>query len=215
MNKLLITTLSFTLLLHSSTQYIISYRGVLKQNRIFSEKFNISPAMILKKNYKIISKITLKKKSYKNITNLLKSKITCKIIVSNKINLKGHFLHIIPKNIYIGIGCNRGTKSEEIESAVLKSLEKLNITINSVNSISSFELKSDEPGLIAFADKYSIRLKFYNKDELNSVKENYIESDYLIKNIGVKGVCEPSAILSAKRDMRKCLKRKTLQQNRK
>ena len=147
---------------------------------------------------------------YKNLGSLAKSKIPFKVVVSNKLDIKGDFLLFRPKNIYIGLGCNRGTSLEEIENVIFETLKKLNRSYKSVNSISSFELKADEPALIEFSIKHGIQLIFYNKNELNSVADSYKTSSYLIKNLGVKGVCEPSAILSARKDMKDYLKRKTL-----
>ncbi len=147
---------------------------------------------------------------FKNEEEVLKSNIELKVVLSNRLNISGDFLLFRPKNLYIGIGCNRGTLLEEIENCIFKTLKKIDRSYKSINSISSFEIKSDEPGLIAFSKKYNIPLTFYNRDEINSVQDNYKPSEYLIKNIGVKGVCEPSAILSAEQDMSKCFERKTL-----
>jgi cobalt-precorrin 5A hydrolase len=146
----------------------------------------------------------------KDTEKVLNSNIKNKVIVSNGISIKGDFLLIRPKNIYIGLGCNRGTSLEEIEGTIKNTLEKLGKSFHSINSISSYELKSNEKSLLEFSEKYNIKLVFYTKDELNSVIDVFEESDYLKKNLGVKGVCEPSAILSATRDMQKCLKRRNL-----
>ncbi len=147
---------------------------------------------------------------FKNENEVLKSNVKLKVIVSSRTDLSGDFLLFLPKNLYLGIGCNRGTELSEIEEVVFDTLRSLNRSFKAVNSISSFELKADEPALIEFGRKYNIKMNFYTKDELNSVAEFYQPSDYLIKNIGVKGVCEPSAILSAKKDMKGCFKRRTL-----
>ncbi len=147
----------------------------------------------------------------KNERDVINSEIKLKVLITNSlIVIPDNTLIIRPKNLYLGIGCNRGTSFEELEKVVLETLKQLNRSYKSINSISSFELKSDEPAILKFGEKYNVKLVFYKKEELNSVEECYEPSEYLIKNIGVKGVCEPSAILSAKQDMMKCLKRKTL-----
>jgi len=149
-------------------------------------------------------------KFYKTLNGLLNSKIKNKVIVSNLNSLDKKYLLIRPKNLYLGIGCNRGTSFEELDSVVKSNLKHLNRSFNSINSVASIDIKNNEKCLLIFAEKYNINLKFYTKQELNSVHESYRTSKYVKKIIGVKGVCEPAAILSAKKDMKKCLKRKKL-----
>ena len=162
---------------------------------------NIPQAIINEKNFI----------HYKKIGNVLRSKIENKVIVTNlkKIKNDKKFLHLVPKNIYIGIGCNRGTTLKEIENVILTELEKLNRSIESINSISTAEIKKDEKGIIELANKFKIPVRFYSFNELNKV-ENVIKSSYLQKKFGVKGVCEPASVLSAQKDLKSYLKMKKL-----
>ncbi len=158
------------------------------------------------KNPKILKQI----KFYKTLKGILNSNIKNKVIVSNLLKIDRTNLLIRPKNIYIGIGCNRGTSFEELDNVIKENLEKVNRAFFSINSISSIDIKSNEECLLQFGEKYKINLNFYSRDELNSVTEKYKESKYVKKVIGVKGVCEPAAILSAKKDLKECFKRKKL-----
>ncbi len=147
---------------------------------------------------------------YKRLKNLLKSKIKNKIVLSNLSSLiPNNFLLLLPKNIYIGIGCNRDTSLEEIENVIFSTLKTINRRFECVKNISTFILKKDEKALIQFSEKYNIPLIFYPKEELNKIK-NIKKSDYLIKKLGVIGVCEPASILSAQKDLKKCMKVKKL-----
>ena len=63
-----------------------------------------------------------------------------------------------------------------------------------IKNIASFEAKSDEKGLLKFASKYNFDIKFYEKDDINSLK-NEFSASASTKFFGLKGVAEPSAIL--------------------
>ena len=104
-------------------------------------------------------------------------------------------LTLIPK-LSLGIGCNRDTPLEQIESAVELFLVKYRLEWGDIASIGSFEAKSDEVGLLEFADKYSLPIKFYDKDAINSLTDSFSESASS-KFFGLKGVAEPSSILAS------------------
>jgi cobalt-precorrin 5A hydrolase len=59
-------------------------------------------------------------------------------------------------------------------------------------------VKSDESGLITLAENLDLPLIFYNRQELNQVKEIKNPSVVVEKHLGVKSVCEASAILTAR-----------------
>ena len=194
----------------------ISIDIVAKQNnwQIFNPEWIKIINMAILKDEKIAGNFPLENYSkffyFKRLTNLLKSKIKNKIVLSNIKSLTpDNFLLLLPKNIYIGIGCNRGTNLKEIEETIFLTLEALDRRFECVKNISSFELKRDEKGLLEFSEKYNIPLKFYTRDELNQI-QNVEKSKYLIKKLGVIGVCEPASILSAQRDLKKCMKMKKL-----
>ncbi len=181
-------------------------RAVLNNEKV---AINI-PAEVLKKFYHDDKNILKCLKFYKSLNSLIRSRIEHKIAVTNLLDISSDFLIVRPKNLYIGIGCNRGTSFEELDAVIKHNLLMLKRSFKSINSIASIDIKSDEKCLLMFREKYNINLRFFTKEELNSVKDPYKQSRYVEKTVGVKGVCEPAAILSAKRDMRECFKRKKL-----
>ncbi len=132
-----------------------------------------------------------------------------KVVVSDSLNVSEDLGVLIfrPKNVYIGVGCNRGISLPEVEGTIFDVIKSFDINFKCVKSMSSIDIKRDEPALLQFCSKFMIDFICYTKDELNSVNDKFDKSDYLIKNLGVKGVCEPAAILSARKDMMRCLKR--------
>ena len=57
-----------------------------------------------------------------------------------------------PKSVVLGMGCNRGTSTEEIEQVIDETLAELKLSKKSVKALCTIDLKKDEQG---FIDSYS------------------------------------------------------------
>ncbi len=108
-----------------------------------------------------------------------------------------NLLILRPRDLVLGIGCNRNTPLEEIEEFVDTQLRRCFVSLKSVVGIASAEAKSDEAGLIAYAEKYGLGLTFYSSEELNRVSVPTEPSQYVLAAIGAKGVAEPAAVLAS------------------
>jgi cobalt-precorrin 5A hydrolase/precorrin-3B C17-methyltransferase len=130
------------------------------------------------------------------------------LIVTNKNYLFTHSpihpftgIYLRPKNLVVGIGCNKGTPDDEIENAIKSVLKKNNLSFLSIYSIATIDKKDKEPGLIAFAKKYNLRIKTFTASELNSAISyqpsaiSYSESAF--KATGAYAVAEPAAMLAS------------------
>ena len=102
-------------------------------------------------------------------------------------------LNLMPRIYYLGIGCRRNTAMEDIENLVLQNLAELKINIKAIAGIASVDLKKDEKGLLAFAEKYKLPIKFYTADELESQQGEFSSSEFVQSIVGVSNVCERSA----------------------
>jgi len=127
------------------------------------------------------------------------------IIVSNR-NLPGKpVFH--PKNLVVGVGCNRGTPATEFTEALDDLFSDLGLSILAVRNLASIDRKDDEEGLLAFAEQQNWPIDFYSKKEINRVA--CIEtSQAALKAVGAVGVAEPCALLSAKSEILISRKRK-------
>lgn len=105
-------------------------------------------------------------------------------------------LYLRPRNLVVGIGCNRGTSMQEIEAAVHRVLEENNLSFLSLSNAASIDIKADEPGLKEFAERYNLFLHTFAARELNRV-DTAEKSEVAFDAIGAFGVAEPAAILSA------------------
>jgi len=102
-----------------------------------------------------------------------------------------------PQNLALGIGCNRGTSAEEIAEVVGAQLKHLFLALDSVAVIGSAAAKRDEAGLLAFAERHGIPLRFFAAEELNAVAVPSAPSSHALDAIGARGVAEPAALLAA------------------
>lgn len=108
-----------------------------------------------------------------------------------------NLLILRPRNLVLGIGCNRGTPADEIEVFVQQQLKRLLLSQRSLCCVASASAKSNEPGLIEFAARLGLDIRFFDKDELNSVAVPSPDSRHAMEAIGARGVAEPSAILAS------------------
>lgn len=70
-------------------------------------------------------------------------------------------------------------------------LEENNYDKRSVIKIGSIDVKKNEKAIISLAKFLGCEFITFNKDEINSVDEDYEGSDFVFKTVGVRCVCEP------------------------
>ena len=102
-----------------------------------------------------------------------------------------------PRNLVLGIGCNRGTPGDEIEAFVTSHLKRLFLSPKSVICIATVAAKRDEAGLAEFAERLGVPLRCFEPDELNQVAFPSLPSEHALAAVGVAGVAEPAAILAS------------------
>ena len=102
-----------------------------------------------------------------------------------------------PRNLVLGIGCNRGTPADEIEAFVSGHLKRMFLSRKSVHSIASAAAKRDEPGLLEYAARLGVPLQCYESDELNRTEFPSPPSAHAMAAVGAAAVAEPAAILAS------------------
>ncbi len=118
------------------------------------------------------------------------------LAVTFRTNLQTGAALLHPKNLVAGIGCNRNTPEPEIAQALAEACGSNHLAPASIERLASIDLKSDEPGLLAFAQNQGYELEFFHRDQLNAV-EGVSSSAAVLKATGAKGVAEPAAVLAA------------------
>ena len=102
-----------------------------------------------------------------------------------------------PRVLAVGIGCNRLTPFELLADFFTTTLACAGISRHCVAMLATSEIKQDEPGLLALADHLTLPIKFYDTQQLSSVKTIQTPSKMVEKHLGVPSVCEAAAILAA------------------
>ncbi|WP_373228676.1 cobalt-precorrin 5A hydrolase [Cohnella sp.] len=120
--------------------------------------------------------------------------VTHRILQPDETSILDNGVLYRPKVLVIGMGCNRGTASEEIESVIRETLAQLQFSIHSVKALCTIDLKQDEAGLLEVCQKYGWEMVCYSADQLNEVS---IEdpSETVFKYTGAYAVSEPAAKL--------------------
>lgn len=105
-------------------------------------------------------------------------------------------LHLVPRALTLGIGCRRGASLEALEQAVGAVLEQHRLSMLAVVRVASIDLKQDEPGLHALAQKNGWELAFYPAEQLNALEGEFSCSAFVQKTVGVDTVCERAGVFA-------------------
>ena len=106
--------------------------------------------------------------------------------------IKNDILSLIPKCLFLGIGCKKGKSSEELESFVREVLKSHKIDLRSLKSINSIDLKKDEAALLSLSTAFNIPFCTFSADELNKIPQKVSHSDFVSEITGTDNVCERS-----------------------
>lgn len=101
-----------------------------------------------------------------------------------------------PRNLVVGIGCNRGTPVDEFEEALNDLFSEMQISRQSIRNLASIDKKNDETGLLQLAEQNGWSIDFFDSRTINTLTNLEI-SFAALGAVGAIGVAEPSALLSA------------------
>ena len=117
-------------------------------------------------------------------------------------------LFLIPRAIWLGIGCRRGISEEMIEKAVHRFFYDTGLSGLSVAGIATCDIKKDEGGLLSYVDKANINLRFYTVTELKEQEGCFSSSEFVTRTLGVDNVCERAAVAAAGKDSKLIISKK-------
>lgn len=119
------------------------------------------------------------------------------IWVSERIAPKGlECLFLRPRNLVVGVGCNRGTGLQEILGLLREVFRDSGFSLESVRNLATVDLKREEPGLLLAAERLNRPIDFFSASELGGIDVPN-PSPVVESHIGVQSVCEAAALLSA------------------
>jgi cobalamin biosynthesis protein CbiG len=131
--------------------------------------------------------------------NIVESSNIAEIVISEAL-YKRKTLYMRPRNLFAGIGCNRGTTRDEIQNEFTSLLKENRLSAHSIAGIASIDLKKDEEGLLEFADDNGLPIRFFPGDALNAVADELgiKQSKQVMAATGAVAVSEPAAVLAAR-----------------
>ena len=133
----------------------------------------------------------------KPFENMVSSKVTASVFVDHKrLDLPPHVLILRPGSLVAGMGCNRGTEVQEMRDLLERTFRANHLCLSSLRCLASVDLKADEPGLLALAELFKVKITFFTRKQLNSVTQVPTPSAMVEKHIGVQSVCEAAALLA-------------------
>lgn len=100
-----------------------------------------------------------------------------------------------PKVLWLGIGCERGTSRELIETAIDETCQTYHFATVAIAGIASINLKADETGIIEVCQRRNLVFKTYDASQLNQV-EVPTPSKAVQQEVGTPSVAEAAAILA-------------------
>lgn len=102
-----------------------------------------------------------------------------------------------PKEYILGVGCRKGKEKEKLEKIIAWLLEKHQIKIEQIRAITSIDRKAEEEAILAWSQKYRIPFLTYSGEELEQVKGEFQESEFVRQTVGIGNVCERTALKAA------------------
>ena len=102
-----------------------------------------------------------------------------------------------PRVLWIGIGCERNTSRELIETAIDETCQTYHFSKDAIAGIASIDLKANEAGIIEVCQRRNLSFKTFTAEQLNEV-EVPTPSEVVKQEVGTHSVAEAAAILAGK-----------------
>lgn len=101
-----------------------------------------------------------------------------------------------PRCLVAGVGCNRGTDAREILELVQTTFAQHGLALKSLACLTTLEAKQDEAGILEAGQELGVPVIFYPSEAVRDV-EVPNPSDTVTRHMGVKSVCEATALMKA------------------
>lgn len=122
-----------------------------------------------------------------------------KISVTHEV-CQGTETHLVynPKVLYVGVGCERGVSTDELEALVQSVLEEHRLAKQSVAGLFSIDVKADEYAVLSLAKKWGLQTRFFDAERLERETSRLANpSDIVYREVGCHGVAEGAALAAS------------------
>ncbi|MCW4047599.1 MAG: cobalt-precorrin 5A hydrolase [Candidatus Bathyarchaeota archaeon] len=114
-----------------------------------------------------------------------------------------------PKTITVGLGARKNVTADQILETVNAALKRANVSLERVDRLATVDIKKDSSAMIEAAEKLGLTLDFVSVDALRAFTHGGLSPDSKLveAKIGVGGVCERAALITAGEKPRLILKK--------
>ncbi|MGW5335793.1 precorrin-3B C(17)-methyltransferase [Streptomyces bauhiniae] len=98
-----------------------------------------------------------------------------------------------PPSLVVGVGASKGASVEEVLGLIEEALRDAGLSVRSVAELATVDAKSEEPGIVAAAERLGVPLVTYPADELAAVSVPN-PSDAPLAAVGTPSVAEAAAL---------------------
>ena len=116
------------------------------------------------------------------------------------------------KIVVVGLGARKDSSADSIIEAVNTALERVKMPLARVNRFATVDIKRNSPAMIKAVEQLGSPLEFLSVDALRSLNHKDLSPDSKMvqEKIGVGGVCERAALLTAGKNSKLILKKTKL-----
>lgn len=103
------------------------------------------------------------------------------------------------KPLTLGIGCRKGVSAGTIGEAVQSALGEAGFSLAAIREAATVDRKAAEPGLLEWTRREGIPLRIFSTAQLAQRPWAEKPSEWVRRQLGLAGVCEPCALLASVR----------------
>ncbi|MGQ4650088.1 precorrin-3B C(17)-methyltransferase [Lyngbya aestuarii] len=98
-----------------------------------------------------------------------------------------------PRVLWVGIGCERGTSRQLIETAIEQTCQRYQLAKIAIAGIATIDIKADEVGILEICHDYALPLRTFSAEMLRSVSVP-TPSEIVAAEVGTPSVAEAAAL---------------------
>jgi cobalt-precorrin 5A hydrolase/precorrin-3B C17-methyltransferase len=121
------------------------------------------------------------------------------LLVTDRAGCEGvKTLVVHPPVLALGVGCERGVDAAELQALVDETLAGAGLAAGAVAAVTSLDLKSDEPAVLACAEHLGLTVRLVTAADLESETPRLANpSEAVFREVGCHGVAEAAALALA------------------
>jgi len=114
-----------------------------------------------------------------------------------------------PKTIVIGLGAKKDASEDDVLKAVDTALKRINLPLTRVDRLATVDIKRDSVGMMNAAKRIGLSFSFVSVNTLRAFRHEELSPDskFVEEKIGVGGVCERAALITAGKNAHLVLKK--------